>query len=408
MALPAVPKSEVSPSAGLILGLCFMAALCEGFDVQAAGVAAGGIAKELHPTPAALGWFFSAANIGLLIGAVIGGRLSDRIGRRAVLIGSLTIFGIFSLMTTFAGDMQGLTIMRLLTGLGLGGTMPSMIAIAAGVRGGMPKGGDIAFTYIGMPLGGAIASLLVVFLPVEHWRQVFVIGGVTPLLTAAGMALFLPAVLNHPTAAAAAASTPSAVQVSASREQFGDGRLPRTLVLWIGFFLAVLTLHLLLNWLPLLLTAQGLTKNQAALAQVGFNLGGAAGALTVGRMLDTRVRPLGVALCVIALPAVLLSLALIHGPATAALTIMLGGAILALQVILFSVAGAFYPEHIRGTGLGVTVGVGRTGSIIGPLLAGILLAAGGSSVQVLMGLLPMAVVGGACAAFLAWRAPTGD
>ena len=404
MAASAVPKSEAIPSAGLILALCFMAALCEGFDVQAAGVAAGGIAREFHPPPGVLGWFFSAANIGLLIGAVIGGRLSDRIGRRVVLIGSLTIFGIFSLMTAFAGDMQGLTIVRLLTGLGLGGTMPNMIAIAAGVRGGMPKGGDIAFTYIGMPLGGAIASLLVVFLPVEHWRQVFVIGGVTPLFTAAGMALFLPAVLNRHTAG----PTPSAAQVSASRELFGDGRLPRTLVLWTGFFLAVLTLHLLLNWLPLLLTAQGLTKSQAALAQVGFNVGGAAGALTVGRMLDTRLRSLGVALSVIALPAVLLSLALIHGPATAALAIMLGGAILALQVILFSVAGAFYPEHIRGTGLGVTVGVGRTGSIVGPLLAGILLAAGGSSVQVLMGLLPMAVVGGACAAFLAWRAPTGD
>lgn len=404
MAASAVPKSEAIPSAGLILALCFLAALCEGFDVQAAGVAAGGIAREFHPPPGALGWFFSAANIGLLIGAVIGGRLSDRIGRKPVLIGSLAIFGIFSLMTAFAGDMQGLTIVRLLTGLGLGGTMPNMIAIAAGVRGGMPKGGDIAFTYIGMPLGGAIASLLVVFLPVEHWRQVFVIGGVTPLFTAAGMALFLPAVLNRHTAA----PTPSAAQVSASRELFGDGRLPQTLVLWTGFFLAVLTLHLLLNWLPLLLTAQGLTKSQAALAQVGFNVGGAAGALTVGRMLDTRLRSLGVALSVIALPAVLLSLALIHGPATAALAIMLGGAILALQVILFSVAGAFYPEHIRGTGLGVTVGVGRTGSIVGPLLAGILLAAGGSSVQVLMGLLPMAVVGGACAAFLAWRAPTGD
>ena len=404
MAASAVPKSEAIPSAGLILALCFLAALCEGFDVQAAGVAAGGIAREFHPPPGVLGWFFSAANIGLLIGAVIGGRLSDRIGRRVVLIGSLTIFGIFSLMTAFASGMQGLTVVRLLTGLGLGGTMPNMIAIAAGVRGGMPKGGDIAFTYIGMPLGGAIASLLVVFLPVEHWRQVFVIGGVTPLLTAAGMALFLPAVLNRHTAG----PTPSAAQVSASRELFGDGRLPRTLVLWTGFFLAVLTLHLLLNWLPLLLTAQGLTKSQAALAQVGFNVGGAAGALTVGRMLDTRLRSLGVALSVIALPAVLLSLALIHGPATAALAIMLGGAILALQVILFSVAGAFYPEHIRGTGLGVTVGVGRTGSIVGPLLAGILLAAGGSSVQVLMGLLPMAVVGGACAAFLAWRAPTGD
>ena len=403
MAAPAMLRSEASPSVGLILGLCFLAAVCEGFDVQAAGVAAGGIAREFHPAPAALGWFFSAANIGLLIGAVIGGRLSDRLGRKSVLIGSLAIFGLFSLITAFVGDMQGLTIVRLLTGLGLGGTMPNMIATAAGVRGGLPKGGDIAFTYIGMPLGGAVASLLVVLLPVEHWRQVFIIGGVTPLATAVAMAMFLPAVLSRPSKTLPAAA---GVPVGAVKALFGDGRLPRTLVLWIGFFLAVLTLHLLLNWLPLLLTAQGLTKSQAALAQVGFNVGGAVGALSVGRMLDTRLRRLGVALCVIALPGVLLLLALVHGPSTAGLAIVLGGAILALQVILFSVAGAFYPERVRGTGLGVTVGVGRTGSIVGPLLAGILLAAGGSSVQVLMGLLPMALVGGACAAFLAWRAPS--
>ena len=403
MAAPATLRSEASPSVGLILGLCFLAAVCEGFDVQAAGVAAGGIAREFHPAPGALGWFFSAANIGLLIGAVIGGRLSDRLGRKSVLIGSLAIFGLFSLITAFVGDMQGLTIVRLLTGLGLGGTMPNMIATAAGVRGGLPKGGDIAFTYIGMPLGGAVASLLVVLLPVEHWRQVFIIGGVTPLATAVAMAMFLPAVLSRPSKILPAAA---GVPVGAVKALFGDGRLPRTLVLWIGFFLAVLTLHLLLNWLPLLLTAQGLTKSQAALAQVGFNVGGAVGALSVGRMLDTRLRQLGVALCVIALPGVLLLLALVHGPATAGLAIVLGGAILALQVILFSVAGAFYPERVRGTGLGVTVGVGRIGSIVGPLLAGILLAAGGSSVQVLMGLLPMALVGGACAAFLAWRAPS--
>ena len=241
-----------------------------------------------------------------------------------------------------------------------------------------------------------------VFLPAEQWRQVFVIGGVTPLLTAVAMAIFLPMATDRPIAGEA---EPSKIPSGALRALFGDGRLPRTLLLWAGFFLAVLTLHLLLNWLPLLLTAQGLTKSQAALAQVGFNLGGAAGALTVGRLLDTRYRPLGVLAAVVALPAVLLALALIHGPATAAFAVVLGGAILAMQVILFSVAGAFYPQHNRGTGLGVTVGVGRTGSIVGPLLAGVLLAAGGGSAQVLMGLLPLAVVGGVCAAILAWRAP---
>ena len=139
MAAPAVSEQEAPGAAGLILGLCFLTAVCEGFDVQAAGVAAGGIAREFHVAPSALAYFFSAANLGLLIGALIGGRLSDRVGRKAVLIGSLAVFGLFSLATAFAGDIQGLTVVRLLTGVGLGGAMPTMIAVAAGVRGGMPK-----------------------------------------------------------------------------------------------------------------------------------------------------------------------------------------------------------------------------------------------------------------------------
>src|SRR6185437_10586194 len=103
------------------------------------------------------------------------------------------------------------------------------------------------------------------------------------------------------------------------------GRLAQTATLWIGLLLAVLTLHLMLNWLPLLLVAQGLTKSQAAMAQVGFNVAGSAGALLVGALLDTRARRWAVSVNLVALPAILLALAVIHGPATAALAALLGG-----------------------------------------------------------------------------------
>jgi AAHS family 3-hydroxyphenylpropionic acid transporter len=402
MTASAPQRPQATRSVGLIIGLCLAAALCEGFDIQIAGVSASGIGREFHPTPGALGWFFSAANIGLLIGAVIGGRVSDRIGRKPVLVASLMLFGLFSLSAALARDMQALTIIRLLTGLGLGGCMPCLIATAAGARGATPRGGDIGMSYIGMPLGGSIASLIAVALPADHWRQMFIIGGLAPLIAAAAMAAFLPAAVGRQTAEAGA---PPARDTMRGLQELFRGRMAQTATLWIGLFFAVLTLHLMLNWLPSLLVAQGLTKSQAALAQLGFNIGGSAGALLIGRLLDTRARRVAVSVNLAALPAILLALAAIQGPMTAGLAILLGGSVLALQVVLFSVAGAIYAERIRGTGLGAAVGVGRVGSITGPAFAAVLLASGGSSVQVLMGLLPIVIVAGICAAVLTWRAP---
>jgi MFS transporter, AAHS family, 3-hydroxyphenylpropionic acid transporter len=164
----------------------------------------------------------------------------------------------------------------------------------------------------------------------------------------------------------------------------------------------------MLNWLPLLLQAQGLSKSQAGLAQVGFNLGGAAAAIATGVMMDTAWRRAAVAAAVVALPVLLLGVAALHGPAIMGLAIVLGGAVLAVQVILYAVAGALYPTAVRGTGLGIGVAFSRVGSIAGPAFAAVLLASGGSAAQVLTGLLPIAIVGGVCVLALAWRrAPEG-
>ena len=399
MTASALQRPEAARSAGLVIALCLAGALCEGFDIQIAGVAAAGIRGEFHPSPGALGWFFSAANIGLLIGALIGGRLSDRIGRKPVLVASLALFGVLSLTTLLAQDIQTLTVIRLLTGIGLGGCMPNLIAAAAGARGATPRGGDIGASYIGMPLGGSVASLIAAVLPADHWRQLFIVGGLAPLAAATAMALFLPSISGRPEPGAGKPDT-----MADLRELFG-GRLGQTATLWIGLLLAVLTLHLMLNWLPLLLVAQGLTKSQAALAQVGFNVGGSAGALLIGRLLDTPARRAAVSLNLVALPAILLLLAAIHGPTAGLLAIALGGSVLALQVVLFNIAGSIYAERIRGAGVGVAVGVGRMGSITGPAFAAVLLASGGSSGQVLLGLLPIVVMAGLCGAALSWRTP---
>src|SRR5690242_6044332 len=188
-------KNDVqrASAATLTVTFCFVAALCEGFDIQAAGVAAAGLAAELKPSPERLGFFFSAGNLGLFLGAVICGGLADRVGRKRVLVTSITVFGLFSLATSQAGSIESLTWMRLLTGFGLGGTMPNLIAAASESGSERSRNASMAIAYIGMPLGGAIASLIVFFLAAEHWRNVYIIGGVAPLFIALAMAVFMPA-----------------------------------------------------------------------------------------------------------------------------------------------------------------------------------------------------------------------
>ncbi|MFI4965197.1 MAG: MFS transporter [Caulobacterales bacterium] len=379
----------------LTLALCFGAAMCEGMDIQAAGVAAGGISQEFRPTPGQLGLFFAAANLGLIAGALFGGRLADRIGRKPVLTASILVFGACSLFTGLAQDMNSLTAARLLTGLGLGGAMPNMIALVADATAERSRNATIATTYIGMPVGGTVASLIVLGLAPAQWRWLFFLGAAAPL----AVGLLLTRFLREPSRSPAA---PGGRQVAPVSELFRHGRLGRTLVIWAGFFASALTLHLMLNWLPLLLQGRGLSKGDAGLAQVAFNLMGAGGALIAGRLLDTRLRGLGVGLSILAIPLALLLLA--EAPAqVAGLALaagLLGAGVLSVTVILYGVAGDCYPSWIRGTGMGAAVGSTRLGALAGPTLAAVLLGAGRTPAQVLISLLPVVLAAGLCVGWL--------
>src|SRR5580698_2378231 len=104
-----------SATARLTVFLCFLATFCEGIDLQAAGLAAAGIRAQYHPDPQLLSYFFSASTLGLFLGALVGGRLADRLGRKSVLVAAVGVFGVFSLLTTLAGDITMLTLARFLT-----------------------------------------------------------------------------------------------------------------------------------------------------------------------------------------------------------------------------------------------------------------------------------------------------
>jgi MFS transporter, AAHS family, 3-hydroxyphenylpropionic acid transporter len=392
------------------IAFCVLTAFCEGMDLQAAGVAAAGIGAEFKPTSEQFGTFFSASTLGLFFGALIGGRLADSIGRKKVLVASVALFGLFSLLNSFAWSISSLIISRAFTGLGLGGALPMVLALVAETGKPTQQAGRVAMVYAATPFGGAVISLLSLLIAASQWRTMFVVGGVVPLILAPIMAFVLPEsnAFQRVHGAPMAGSLPDAASMPKSGSFiaiFTAGRALRTTFLWTSFFLGLLLLYLLLNWLPTLLTGDGLTRTQAAGAQIGFNIGGALAAILIGHLLNGRMRNWAVVVTFVALPILLVTLA--KSPAQLAIicsiVFLLGCAVIAAQAFLYAMAPAAYPTSIRGVGVGAAVAMGRIGSIVGPKLGGMLKAAGHSPSQVLMDLLPIVVAGSICALLLAWE-----
>jgi AAHS family 3-hydroxyphenylpropionic acid transporter len=391
---------------------CIAVAFCEGFDLQAAGVAAGGIVAELRPTSEQLGTFFSASTLGLFAGALLGGRLSDSFGRKRILVGSIVLFGFFSVLTAAARDIQALSWARLLTGGGLGGVFPTLLALVSESSSTRRRNINVALVYGGMPFGGAIASLVSLLTAPQHWRLIFIAGGVTPLVLAPLMHRVLRESAEFERSSATAVATAGTLGFETLPKTgnflaiLAGGRAATTLLLWISSFLELLTLYLILSWLPLLLVGSGFTKSEAALVQIAFNVGGALAALGIGPLLESRTRNLSVVAAFVSVPLFILLLS--HSPSQLALVTLIvfgtGGSVLAAQSFLYATAPRCYPTLIRGVALGAAVAMGRVGSIVGPKLGGTLKAAGHSSGQLFTEILPLVVLASVTGLWFAWEA----
>jgi AAHS family 3-hydroxyphenylpropionic acid transporter len=390
MTAAAIGRGRVGP--GLIVAICFGVAALEGYDIQAFGIAAPRLAPELHLGAGQMGWAGSAVMIGLICGAFIGGGIADRIGRRPVLAVSVAAFGLFSLLTAVAHGFEALTFARFATGLGFGGAMPNLIAIATEISPANRRAATTTSMFCGLPAGGALVSLIASHGgPELGWRTLFLIGGAAPLLLAPVVALLLPETrperdpqVGHPTLASVLAPT----------------RLFPTLMIWLVIGLDLLVTYLLLNWLPTLVVAKGFTAAEGATASLWFNGASIAGALILGRLSDrigfrwpTTLMFLGLAVALLGL-ARSQGLAQVLGFAGMAGFLVVGGC-----YILYALAPIFYPPHIRAAGAGAAIAVGRLGSIVGPLIAGQLRAGGYSPDQVFEAMIPVGLLA-AGAAFL--------
>jgi len=384
----------------LVVSLCVAIAAFDGYDTQSIGYVAPLIAKDLGIGMANLGPIFGAGLVGLTLGAILFGTWADQIGRKWATLLSILVFAIFSLATPSAASFQSMLLIRFLAGVGLGGALPNVVALTAEyvparVRGITVNLVNASFAF-GSILGGLISAKVV---PVYGWHAVFYIGGVIPLLSLAVFIIWLPEslqflvvkgsasaeiarvlgrVTKRPFAATARYVLPEAALTGFSvKHLFRESRALMTILLWIAFFMNLLVLLLLIQWLPTLLSQAGLPLEQAILTTVSYNVGGVIGALILGRLID-RIGPFIVLVgsflftaCFIAVAASSLG----NQSVLVAALVLAGAGVNGNQASLNTLASALYQTAIRSTGVGWALGIGRIGAIVGPVLAGILVAA---------------------------------
>jgi AAHS family 3-hydroxyphenylpropionic acid transporter len=374
--------------AGVVVLLCFLVAAIEGYDIQAFGVASPKLVPDLGLDPGQQGWAGSAAMVGLVIGALAGGWIADRIGRKPVLIASVTAFGVFSLATAASPSYDVLLLARLATGLGFGGAMPNLIAIATEICRQDRRAATVTAIFCGMPAGGALVS---VFARIAgdglDWRTIFLAGGAVPLVIAPLLVFLLP-------------ETRPAVDPTADRRLlpalFGEGRAAATLLIWLAFFLTLVVLYLALNWLTTLVIAKGHPPSLGFAAAIAFNVAAVIGSLALGGLTDRFGWRWLLAAGYLALAAAMAGLAATDAPGPIlALSAAAGFLVVGAQFTLYSVAPMLYAPQLRGAGSGAAVAMGRVGSIVGPLIAGQLRNAGATPGEVFLSMTPVALVAAA-------------
>lgn len=403
--------------------LCGIVLTLDGFDSLTVNFLATPISRSTGIPVHSFGPIFSASLFGLMIAALTTGPIADRVGRKWPVIFATLSFAVFSLLTPRATTYREFLILRFLTGLGLGGAMPNVVALASEYSPKRLISVVVSILFCGMPLGGAICGLLSAeMIRTWGWQWVFYIGGIIPLAIAILLIATLPesvqflavrgrdpAKIRKTLAKVAPEFVRSGGEIQVPPEErgrkgvpvkylFTEGRAVGTILLWFPYFVNLMLIYFISSWLPALLNEAGMTASAAVIATTFFDLGGLLACLGQGFLMN-RFGAARMLIFEYALAAAFVG-ALGVLPRRVILVSFLafasGFVVIGAQAGLNALAARFYPTSVRSTGVGWALGVGRWGSFVGPLVGGMLLRIGWNS----RGLL-LAAAGFALSAWLA-------
>lgn len=362
----------------VLIGLCALVYFLDGLIHSILGPLAPGISRSLHLGTAALGPIFSANLVGQCIGLVVFPILAGRAGQRAVVLVCLIGFGLAQSASALAEGATALIVWRLITGVFLGGCLPSCLALVTAAAPDERRGLAIMMLFTGYGLGATVAGLVATaFADFGGWRMSMVVVGAVCLVVAVFAWVWLrepPSQEQDGARPPDATGRPGALLILSTRYLVG------TLMLWL-LFISMLTLSYCLNsWLPTLLVEVGRDERFAAMSVSIFSLGGIIAALGVGVLIDrlgaTRTLVSFLAISTVLLFVIGQVLASASGVVLMSLLAICGFFVLGAYGGVNVVLASFYPAPLRAVGIGWTKSVGRIGTLMAPVLIGIGLSAG--------------------------------
>jgi AAHS family 4-hydroxybenzoate transporter-like MFS transporter len=390
-----------------VMVLCGLLVLLDGYDIQTMALAVPSVVAEWSLPSGQFGFALAAALIGMMIGAALVAPFGDRWGRRPVLACSFALVGLASLATAFSTELWHLVAWRLLTGIGLGASLPNATALTSEYVPTQRRAALITLMYCNVALGALIAGFTAPpIIQAFGWRSIFVIGGVIPLVLSVLILLGIPeslkfllarqrkdgrvaAIVNQLAPGTDVQSLYTAETTAVNKHSvaalFTPTYRPRTILLWCVFCLNLFALFMLISWLPTLLKDAGWSPANALRGSVMIQAGGIIAGLLLSRYVD-RGKTVGAMVSAYILTAISLALFIVI-PSTSAswwlLLLTMGAGTSGTQFALNALAAAFYPPVIRATGVGWGFGIGRIGAISGPLAGGLIVQYGLAPVHVI-------------------------
>lgn len=385
----------------LLVGLCILLNIVDGYDVQVMSFTAASVSKEWALSGSVLGILISLGLVGMAFGSLFIAPIADKVGRRTIILSCLLLSGITMLFSSHVMNPYQLGILRFVTGIGIGGLLTNGAVMANEFSTTKWKNLSVALLSTGYAIGAVVGGMIAYrLIGTVGWRSVFMCGGIFTLSVLVLVYFVLPESVEYqlikrqPNSIERINKTLAKFNIQAihsfpAYKELTHGKVSiktlfkgnfkaRTIFVWIAFFSVMAGQYFILTWTPKLLTMAGMTPEQGVSLGIILNFGGIFGAILMA-FLTVRYQINLVLSSFFALTAIFITVFVLNSGnyvSSMWIAVLVGVFNNGCVAGMYALANSTYDTEIRATGVGSAITMGRLGGILSPLGAGYLLDAG--------------------------------